>query len=132
MKSHSPVIRTIVVGVLATAVDLALLVILVQVAHLTPVQANWPSLLVGSVVQFLGNRQWAFQASAGSAWKQAVGFFASEAVSFALNGGGFYALVHWTSIYYPLARPIAGFVIFWGFSYPSWRFIFRRPSAAPV
>jgi putative flippase GtrA len=124
--------RTVIVGGTATALDLLLLVVLVRDEMLTPEQANLPSLFAGSAVQFLGNRYWVFQAQDRPWGRQLVGFFVAEAISFGLNWLGFDLLVKHTSIYYPLARPASVAIVFFGFSYPVWKWIFRSKQNAPA
>jgi putative flippase GtrA len=120
-------LKTLIIGCFATAVDVAVLTFLVQSFELTPQQANIPSLFVGSFVQFLGNRYVSFQgASQGSIFKQITGFFLAELAALTLNAILFYGLVTWTPISYAIARLISTFLVFFGLSYPAWRTIFRK------
>jgi putative flippase GtrA len=119
--------KTLIIGLFATAVDVATLVFLIQTFDLTPQQANIPSLLVGSFVQFLGNRYISFKgASRGNIFKQITGFFIAELAALTINAILFYAFVTWTPISYAIARPISTFLVFFGLSYPAWRTIFRE------
>ena len=137
MSAHLPKIwpsrfaRTTIVGVLATTVDLAVLMILVQTGVATAEQANLPSLLSGSAIQFLGNRYWVFHAEDRPWGRQLLGFSIAEAIAFGLNWLGFDLLVRFTPIYYPLARPVSVAIVFFAFSYPVWKWIFR-PGNVPA
>jgi putative flippase GtrA len=122
--------KTAIVGGTATALDLLLLVVLVDGHVLTPEQANFPSLFAGSAVQFLGNRYWVFQAQDRPWGRQLLGFAIAEGISFGLNWLGFDLLVKHTAIYYPLARPLSVAIVFFGFSYPVWKWIFRAKQTA--
>lgn len=124
--------KTAIVGGTATALDLILLVVLVKGHLLTPEQANLPSLFAGSAVQFLGNRYWVFQAADRPWGRQLLGFMIAEAISFGLNWLGFDLLVRHTDIFYPLARPLSVAVVFFGFSYPVWKWIFRSQQTSPA
>jgi len=118
--------KTLIVGAAATLADLASLAILVQTFEFSPQQANVPSLIIGSLVQFFGNRYISFHgAREGKIAKQMFGFFIAEMGALALNAILFYALVTWTSLSYAIARPLGTFVVFFGLSYPAWRYIFR-------
>lgn len=124
------VARSAGIGLLATAVDLAVLALLVEVAGLTPAWANGPALLAGAVVQFIGCRYLVFSASAGSLKKQLLGFGVTEAATLALNAVAFHLLVTLTPVPYPLARPIGTFLVFVGFSFPMWSLVFRPQARA--
>lgn len=117
------------VGAVATVVDLIALVILVEVVGLSPEQANIPALLCGAVVQFIGCRHVVFRATDGSLRKQLLGFVLAEVATLSLNAIGFHLLVSADLVPYGLARPIATFVVFLGFSYPMWNLIFSRQNA---
>jgi putative flippase GtrA len=110
--------------------DLGLLVLLVRSGS-PPTQANLPSLFAGSTLQFLGNRYWVFRAGHRPLGKQLLLFVVAEAIAFFLNWLGFDLLVRHTSIYYPLARPVTVTLVFFGFSYPAWKWVFRSAMVPP-
>jgi putative flippase GtrA len=121
-------LRAGIAGIAATASDLVTLALLVSVLHVDPRVANVPALVVGGVVNFLGNRHFAFRARAGHVGKQAVGYTAVELVALALNG-----LLYDTVLrLVPAARPLYWLVrlatsnaVFLGWSYPLWGRVFR-------
>ncbi len=119
--------RSLVVGAVATAVDLAVLTTLVQVFGVSAQWANVPSLLAGLTVQFLGNRTFVFKANKGRLSRQLGAFVAAEAGALALNALGFAALVAWSPVPYPLARLLGEMVVYVGYSYPLWHKVFRDP-----
>lgn len=124
------VLRSALAGLAATGSDLATLWLLVSVLHLSPRAANVPALLVGALVNFVGNRRYAFHASAGSAAKQAAGYSAVEAVALALNGLLYEAALRFfpsTAELYWLVRVVASCAVFLCWSYPLWRRVFRVP-----
>ncbi len=124
--------RTAIVGIFATLADLILLGLSVNRGWLTPLQANLPSLALGSLIQFLGNRYWVFKAKERPLGRQLSLFVIAEALAFALNGIGYDLLVRFTPVNYIVARPLSVTLIFFGFSYPLWHWIFHVPSPVVV
>lgn len=124
--------RSVLVGGAATLIDLGVLALLVEVAHLPATMANVPALLVGALVQFLGCRYFVFEAQGADLRKQAGGFAAVEVATLALNGLVFHALVAGLHAPYVVARPLGTFLVFIAFSYPMWRLVFgaARPARA--
>lgn len=124
-------LRGSAVGIVATAADMAVLALFVELLHWTPARANVPALLAGAVIQFLGCRHLVFRASGGSIPKQVLAFAVTEAGTLTLNGIVFHLLVSFSPLPYALVRMIGTFLVFIGFSYPMWGRIFR-PAAGPV
>src|SRR5688500_2997687 len=78
--------KTLIVGAIATAADMATLAIMVQISGFTPQSANIPSLVIGSLIQFVGNRYISFHgAREGQVHKQMLGFFIAEIAALTLN-----------------------------------------------
>ena len=120
-------------GLAATGSDLATLALLVSVLHVDPRLASLPALVVGGVVNFVGNRHFAFRAQNGHVGKQAVGYTAVELVALALNG----LLYDWAlrtmaaaPHFYWAVRLVTSHAVFLLWSYPLWRKVFRV--AAPA
>ncbi len=113
------------VGTIASVADMSTLVTLVQLFNVKPEIANIPSLMMGSTLQFLGNRQVVYRSN-GVVKLQLFTFICGELLSLSMNATGYYLLVTHTSIHYALARPIVSAVIFTCFSYPLWRYIFSH------
>ncbi len=124
-------LRAGIAGVAATAADLATLAVLVSVFHVDARVANVPALLVGGVVNFLGNRYFAFKAHHGHAGKQAAGYTAVELVALGLNGLLYdtaLRLVPGARAVYWLVRIVTSHAVFLGWSYPLWRKVFAVPA----
>jgi len=117
--------KSLLVGGVATLADFAALALLVEVAQVRETVANVPALCVGAVVQFIGCRHLVFQAARGHLGRQLAGFALVELATLALNGAAFHALVTLAQAPYWLARPLGTFVVFAGFSYPLWKWVFR-------
>lgn len=125
-------LRSAITGGAATLADLAVVAVAVGLLHASPKAANIPALLVGAVVQFFGNRHFAFRAASGKIERQAALFAATEAVALALNA----ALYHAVASAIPLstagavaARAVTTNAVFLLFSYPVWRRVFRPAPA---
>jgi len=124
-------LRAGLAGLAATGADLATLAVLVSVFHVDPRVANVPALVVGGVVNFLGNRYFAFRAHQGNAGKQAAGYTAVELVALGLNGVAYdmvLRLVPGARSVYWLARIATSHAVFLGWSYPLWRKVFAVPA----
>ena len=121
-------LRAGVAGIAATGSDLAALALLVSVFHVDPRVANVPALVVGGVVNFLGNRHFAFRAREGHIGKQAAGYTAVELVALGLNGFLYDSVLradpHAAHLYW-LVRLVTSHVLFLLWSYPLWRRVFR-------
>ena len=128
-------LRAALAGGAATLVDLAVLAILVSGFGLAPRAANVPALVAGGIVNFLGNRHFAFRAGDGPLVKQAVGYGVVEVVALVLNGVLFDLAMmmlrgHGTAFAYAPVRLVTSHLVFLAWSYPLWRIVFRVPSAA--
>ena len=120
--------RSLVAGGAATLADLAVLTLAVTVFHLTPQAANVPALVAGGIVNFFGNRHFAFRAHEGSIERHVVGYALVEIVALALNGL-LYDLVlraiPASAHVFWLVRLVTSHVVFLFWSYPLWRKVFR-------
>lgn len=122
------VAASIVVGVVATCVDLALLAVLTRALGLSPLAANVPCLVTGAAVQFVGCRYLVFPgARRGAIGRQLAGFTVATGAGLVLNAVGFHALHVVFAVAPELARLVASFVVFLAFSVPSWRVVFAPP-----
>lgn len=124
-------LRAGIAGIAATAADLATLAVLVSVLHVDARAASLPALVVGGVVNFVGNRYFAFRAAEGHAGKQAAGYTAVELVALALNGllyDTVLRLVPGARAVYALVRLATSHAVFLGWSYPLWRRVFAVPA----
>lgn len=119
-------LRSLFAGGMATLADLASLALLVSVFQFEPRAANVPSLLAGAAVQFFANRHFVFRAREGSLARQALLFVVVEAIALLLNGALFdHAMRVAPASLYAIVRLVTSNVVFLGFSYPLWRFVFR-------
>lgn len=123
----STMIRSALAGAAATAVDLSLLAMLVGVVGTSARLANVPALLAGAVVQFFGNRHFAFRAESGALGRQLPLFILTEAVALGLNGVLYDFVARAVSLDAMLAVMVrlgVSFVVFSAWSHPVWKRIF--------
>lgn len=125
-------IRSSLVGLLATASDLTTTTILVRLFDFTKRQANIPGLVPGILVMFIGNKYFAFQDRSKNVVKQGLLFVIIEAVALGLNVLLFDRLVVWFDLHEILARLIGTNVTYLGFSFPLWSLLVFRRKATPA
>lgn len=118
-------IRSVLVGLVATAVDVGMLLALVAGCGLLPVAANVPALLVGALLQYLGNKYLAFRDRSRDHLRQGGLFALVEGGALLLNAAGFHWLVTASPVPYALARPVVTLAVYCAFSYPLWARIFN-------
>lgn len=131
-RSRATFVRSVLVGLVATAVDVGALCVLVHLGGLSPLAANVPALLLGVLLQYLGNKYLAFRDPSPDHLRQGGLFALVEVGTLLLNAAGFHVLVTSTRVPYALARPIVTLAVYCLFSYPLWARIFsgRRERAA--
>src|SRR5262245_48594343 len=122
-------LRSSVVGLAATLVDLASLFLLVHGVGLPPEQANVPTLLPGLAVQFFGNKLFAFGDRSPALLRQGGLFVLVEVGAFFLNVLAFHLIVTLSTVHYLLARMLGTALVYLGFSFPLWGLIFRHTPA---
>jgi putative flippase GtrA len=123
-------LRSGIAGLAATGADVGTLTILVTVAHWSPRAASVPALLAGAIVNFVGNREYAFHAHAGDARKQVLGYTAVEGIALVLNGLSYELVLRFVSgaaRYFWLVRLFTSNFVFLAWSYPLWKRVFRAP-----
>jgi putative flippase GtrA len=126
-------VRAGAAGILATGADLMVLALLVSVLHWDARAASIPALVAGGVVNFVGNRHFAFGAARGPFVRQAVGYTAVELIALALNGVFYDAVMRAfpsaAQVYWAV-RLATSHLVFFAWSYPLWRRVFSAPHAA--
>jgi putative flippase GtrA len=92
---------------------------------MSPAWANLPALTFGLVIQFVGNKRYAFRDRSPQVLRQGSLFLAVETGAFLLNAGAFHLLSPILGLPWLLARALATSGVYFGFSYPLWGRIFR-------
>jgi putative flippase GtrA len=120
--------RSTLAGGAATLTDLGVLAVAVGLFHLAPTVANAPAALAGAVVQFFGNRSFAFR-SRGQLGREAALFAATEIVTLAMN----FALFHIAATHLRpgvggtlVIRAVTTNLVFILWSYPAWKRVFAQ------
>lgn len=122
----SRLMRSGAVGVVATIVDVLMLVLLVDGLGMPAPWANLPALSLGLLVQFAGNKYFAFEdRSSDRLVRQGTLFALVETGAFALNALAFHLLVTMAGTPYLVARALGSAGVYFAFSYPLWGLIFR-------
>ena len=134
LRDRLRVLRALLAGGAATLADLAVLAVLVSLFHVDARVASIPALLAGGIVNFLGNRHFAFRAAHGSLAKQAALYTLVELAALAANGVLFdlamRALPQGLAWAYVPIRLVTSHAVFLAWSYPLWRLVFRVPQPA--
>lgn len=107
---------------LATALDFAVYVILVELASVWYVLAAAIGALCGAVSNFLLGRHWCFDAHAGHVYGQAWRYAWVSGLSLLLNTGGVYLLADGLGLHYLASRVLIAIVVAVLFNYPLQRF----------
>lgn len=123
-RSHATFVRSMLVGLVATAVDVGALFVLIHLLGLTPVAANVPALLLGVFLQYVGNKYLAFRDPSPDHLRQGGLFALIEIGTLLLNAAGFHVLLTMTTVPYALARPTVTLAVYCLFSYPLWARLF--------
>ncbi|MEZ4411228.1 MAG: GtrA family protein [Polyangiales bacterium] len=130
-ESIATIVRSAGVGVVASVVDLTALALMVHALHLAPRVASAPALLLGVLVQFVGNKTLAFRDRDPRWAPQAARFFAVEAVAFVANLALFDLATRALPLPAVLLRLATTSAVYFGLCLPLWSRIFSAtPNAA--
>lgn len=122
--------RGLVTAFLATAIDLAVVIMLVETAGLTPWVATAGGSLVGAAASFTLGRVWAFNGRGGAVGPQMGRYTFVSMSSLGLNAGGV-AVLGLLPIDYRVAWGIARAAVFLLWNFPLHRdWVFEGPDAA--
>ena len=120
--------RSAFAGTAGGLVDLVVLVSLVEIVGLAPALATIVSAALGSIVNFFLNRLWAFK-SHGPLALQGGMYALATTVWVALSALVVHGCIAFVRVPYVAARIIADVAVFFGWDFPSSRWIFRtRPA----
>lgn len=123
--------RSQIASLIATAVDFASLIFLVEVCGVWYVAATAMGAALGAIVNFLLGRHWSFTAGDQAVGGQALRYAMVALLSLVLNSLAVYLLTAYGNIYYALSRVIAAIVVGLLFNFPLHRrFVFGQRSYA--
>jgi putative flippase GtrA len=120
-------IKSNLVSLFSTALDMATLAVLARGLGINYVLATWLGTVVGSLTNFVVNKYWAFEAGGSPAGAQLARFALVQFGSSGLNTGTVWALRQHAGLELFVARLVAavGVYLFW--NYPLNRlFVFRH------
>ncbi len=122
--------RSLGVGGLATLTDLMALTLLVSGVGVPSRAASIPALVLGAVVQFVGNKRFAFRDRSPDWARQGLQFAGVEMLGFAANALLFDLLVTRTPMPYVVARCLGSFFVYVAICMPLWTRIFKHVEEA--
>jgi putative flippase GtrA len=125
--------KHLVASALATAVDFALMVLLVEVAGIRAETATLAGAALGGITNFMLGRTWVYRAvGARAPAEQAARYAAVSAASAGLNALGEHVALAWIAGHYAAARVVVSLVVSVGWGYPMQRYMVfaRRPSTS--
>ncbi|MDB5954723.1 GtrA family protein [Ramlibacter sp.] len=100
MRSLIRLASFVVVGGLAAAVHLGMVILLVGTFRWPPLAANVGGWMVAFIVSFLGQWQLTFRTRRAPAWQAARRFLAISGTGFAANECAYALLLHWSRLPY--------------------------------
>jgi putative flippase GtrA len=111
----------------ATVVDFAVMVALVEIAGAAPAAATAAGAATGAVVNFTLGRHWIFDAAGSAARAQALRYAFVSATSLLLQSTGEHVLVRYAGAHYVAARVALSIAVSLAWNFPMHRgFVFRR------
>ena len=105
---------------------------LVQVAGVAPRVASIPALTLGAVVMFFGQKYLAFQSSGKPSARELGLFVLVQLGGFALTALSFDLALRAVPLFarhYVVARMVVTNLVWLGYSFPLWHFVFPQPKA---
>ncbi|MES1172574.1 MAG: GtrA family protein [Bacteroidota bacterium] len=109
-------------SVIATVVDFATMVAVVELSGASPVLATAVSALAGAITNFLLGRYWTYRGKAGAVQGQVARYALVAVVSLGLNAAGEHLFANVLHVQYVLGRVITAVVVSNAWNYPMQRF----------
>ena len=111
-----------------TAVDFAVMILAVELLHVSPVVGTVLGATGGAITNFTLGRYWTFRATAGDAPGQALRYGFVSGGSLGFNALGVYLLGTVLGVYYIAARVVTAVLVSFLWNFPMQRyFVFRLP-----
>jgi len=128
-------VRSGAAGILATATDLGTLSLLVSFFGVSKLVSN-VALTLGSIVMFLCNKYFVFEARAASTlWRESALYAAIQIVGIVLSTYLFTGAVALSPLFahhYVLVRMVVNNLVWLFYFFPLWHFVFKVPPKAPI
>jgi putative flippase GtrA len=123
-------------GIFATAADIGTLTLLVKWFGVPKVVASTPAFILGSLVMFLGHKYFVFeQRSAKTLGRETLLFVVVQAVGIIPTTLVFQILLGLSPLFerhFVLVRLVANNLVWLGYFFPLWHFVFKAPAKEPV
>ena len=110
--------KSAITSIFTTSLDFALLAGLVELAHVNYVLATFLGTVLGASTNFLINRRWAFEATAGHAGHQALRYLLVQIGSATLHTTGVYTLTHFGGAPYLVSKVVVAVAAYLVWNYP--------------
>ncbi len=122
-----------VASVIATIVDFATMVALVELLALSPVLATAAGATAGAVTNFVLNRRWVFRTLGSPVARQALRYALVSLASAGWNTLGEHVAVGVLGVQYLVGRAAVAVMVSLGWNFPLQRaFVFRSPEETPA
>lgn len=131
MKLLPSLLRCAGASLLGVAVELSLLLLLVQVFHAHYLVAAVAAGALYALLNFFVNRRWAFRSRHAAPWPQFARHLLVVGGGIALGTAMLWLLVGALRLPYPAAWAIGGVACFLGWTFPMQRFFTHRDRRAP-
>jgi len=115
-------------GALAAGADLLTLTVLSELFAVEPRIASAPALTLGTIVMFFGQKYLAFRSSGRPSTRELVLFALVQAGGYGITLAAYdcaLRFVPWFEVHYVLARLIVTNLVWLGYSFPLWHWVFR-------
>ena len=115
-------------GALAAGADLVTLTALCELFGVEPRIASIPALTVGTIVMYFAQKYLAFQSTARPSGRELLLFTLVQAGGYGLTLVAYdlaLRLVPWLGVHYVLARLVVTNLVWLGYSFPLWHWVFR-------
>ncbi|MHB1846027.1 MAG: GtrA family protein [Deltaproteobacteria bacterium] len=109
---HFWAVRSLLVGGLATGVDLTVLIALVQLGHVNPVLGAMVGVVVGGTANFFLNKYFAFRDHDPQVGRQALRYAVGTGIALGLHAGVVYTLTAQLGVNYIVAKLAADVLVF--------------------
>src|SRR5439155_1550958 len=110
--------RSSLVGIVATVADLAVFETCLRLLGLNATLSKGFAVAIGTTVQFVGSRTFAFRAQRGRLVRQIRWFILVEVLGFAFTVVVAHLLFRFAPIPREISSLLSGSIVYFGFSYP--------------
>jgi len=129
-------VRSGAAGILATATDIGVLSALVSFFGLSAAVAGIPSLILGSIVMFVGHKYFVFETrTASTLGRETVLYAIVQVVGIVITSYLYKVALGLSPLfahYYVVVRLVVNNLVWLFYFFPLWHFVFKQPTKAPL